>query len=75
MAYKIRPQVLDKIRALNGFTSDEQLAHEMGLSLGTISRIRRGAEPSFKTAIRLLEAAQVTDIRAGVQHDQTPVAA
>ena len=43
MAYKIRPQVLDKIRALHGFTSDEQLAHGMGLSLGTISRIRRGA--------------------------------
>lgn len=75
MAYKIRPQVLDKIRALYDLNSDEQLAREMGLTLGTVSRIRRGYEPSFRTAIKLLEAAQITDIRAGVQHEQTTAAA
>lgn len=75
MAYMIRPQVLDKIRALHGFTSDEQLAHEMGLSLGTVSRIRRGAEPSFRTAIKLLEAAQIHDVRAGIGKTPDPLAA
>lgn len=75
MAYKIRPQVLDKIRALHGFTSDQQLADFMGMSLSTISNIRRGGEPKFSTAIRLLDAAEISTIRAGVQHEQTPVAA
>lgn len=75
MTYKIRPQVLDKIRAIHGFTSDQQLADFMHMSLSTISNIRRGSEPKFSTGIRLLDAAQIDTIRAGVQSGKTPVAA
>ena len=67
--------MLDKIRALHGFTSDQQLAEFMDMSLSTISNIRRGGAPKFKTAIRLLEAAEISNIHAGVQNDQSPVAA
>ncbi|MFC2726443.1 MAG: helix-turn-helix domain-containing protein [Corynebacterium matruchotii] len=66
MRYKLSPLVLDKIRSNRGFSSDAQLAHEVGVTVGTISNIRRGATPSFKTAIRLLELADITDMRAAI---------
>lgn len=66
MSYRLNPQVIDKIRANKGLTSDEQVAREVGLTLGTICGIRRGKNPSFKTVIKLMEAADVTDIRAAI---------
>ena len=66
MRYKLSPLVLDKIRSNRGFSSDAQLAHEVGVTVGTISNIRGGATPSFKTAIRLLELADITDVRAAI---------
>lgn len=75
MAYTIRPQVLDKARAEHGWTSDEQLAVHIGTSRGTIERIRAGGQPSFPIAMRLLEAAKVTDLRAGVMKRIDPAAA
>lgn len=56
----IAAEVVDQARARTGCTSDEQLAVKLGVSGGTIARIRRGAQPSFATAIRLLEAAGTT---------------
>lgn len=74
MAYRIRPEVLDKIRTLHGLTSDEQVARLTGLSLGTIGNIRRGSEPSLRTAIVLLNAAEIDDIRIAVEAGATPAA-
>lgn len=75
MAYALRPQVLDKIRADHGLSSDEHLARELKLSLGTISGIRRGRTPSFATAIKILEAANITDIRAALVSSKETLAA
>lgn len=75
MTYQIRPQVLDKIRADRGLSSDEHLARELDLSLGTVSGIRRGRQPSFATAMKLIQAARITDIRAAVIHTAEPMAA
>ena len=55
--YKIRTEVIDRARERLGADSDEKLAHALGMSLGTITRARRGEQPSFATAIKLLEAA------------------
>lgn len=64
MAYRIRAEVLDKIRSVRGLASDEALARELGLSLGTIQNIRKGRQPRLDVAIRLMDAAEVVDIRA-----------
>lgn len=66
MGYKINPALLDKIREDRGIPSDEKLAHYLGISLGTIRNIRAGEKPSWRTAIRVMEAADVTDIRCAV---------
>lgn len=57
--YRIRPEVIDRARERTGCTSDEQLAARIGVTGGTIHRIRHGATPSFITAIRLLNEAGV----------------
>lgn len=64
MSYTLRPEILDTIRHNRGLTSDEHLARELNLSLGTISGIRRGRQPSLATALRVMDAAGVTDLRA-----------
>lgn len=58
--YRLRPTVIDLARERLGCTSDEQLAVRLGIASGTIARIRRGEVPSFPTAIRLLDAADVS---------------
>ncbi|MDN6438343.1 MAG: hypothetical protein L0K27_02620 [Corynebacterium nuruki] len=75
MAYTIRPQVLDKIRAEHHWSSDEQMAVNLGLSRGTIDRLRAGGQPSFPVAMRLLEAAKINDIRAATVKIPNPDAA
>lgn len=55
--YRIRPEVIDRAREQLGLDSDEKLGAALGVTGGTISRIRRGETPSFATAIRLLNAA------------------
>lgn len=68
----ITAEVIDQARARTGCTSDEQLAVTLGVSGGTIARIRRGGSPAFTTGIRLLEAAGVTV--AGVRKRDTAAA-
>ncbi|MBV7302916.1 helix-turn-helix transcriptional regulator [Corynebacterium sp. TAE3-ERU2] len=75
MGYVIRPQIIDKIRSDRGLTSDEAVAREINVSLGTIQNIRHGRQPSFATAMRLIEAANVTDIRAAIARVDAEVAA
>lgn len=75
MSYKVNPKVIDKIRANRGLTSDEQVAREIGVTLGTISGVRNGRPPSFRTVIRLMEAANITDIRAAIIKIPEPSAA
>ena len=64
LAYRIRPEVLDKIRTVRSLPSDEALARELGLSLGTVQNIRSGRQPRLDVAIRIMDAADVVDIRA-----------
>lgn len=64
MKYMIRPELLDKIRKNKGLSSDEKLAHYLGLSLRTIRLLRAGHQPSLQTVIRVMDAAGVTDIKA-----------
>lgn len=68
MGYKINPALLDKIRENENLSSDEKLAHHLGISLGTIRNIRAGEKPSWQTAVQVMEAADVTDIRCAVLH-------
>lgn len=70
--YRLRPEVLDRVRERHGLTSDEQVAHLIGVSAGTVHRIRRGETPSFATAIKLLNEAGMT--LAGIQKIKTPAA-
>lgn len=64
MRYRLKPELLDKIRTNKGLSSDEKLAHYLGLSTGTIRLLRAGNQPSLSTAIRVMNAADVTDIKA-----------
>ncbi|GEM41930.1 hypothetical protein NN4_64490 [Nocardia ninae NBRC 108245] len=43
---QITPGLLDGVRVARGFTSDTALAAALGVSHMTLSRVRRGAEPS-----------------------------
>lgn len=64
MRYKVKPELLDKIRVDKDLSSDEKLAHYLGLSLGTVRLLRAGSQPSLQTVIRVMNAADVTDIKA-----------
>ncbi len=66
MKLTIRPQVLDKIRAENELTSDEQLAAFLGLTRGTIDGLRRGRTPSLPTFVKVMDAARITRIDAAL---------
>lgn len=57
--YYIRAEVIDLARERLGLSSDEQLAHELKVTSGTISRMRRGESPSFATGIKVLDAAGI----------------
>lgn len=75
MKPQIRPQVLDKIRAEHNLTSDEALAHHLGLTLGTIQSLRRGRTPSLPTFVKVMDAANITHIAAGLTSiPKTPAA-
>lgn len=57
---RLNPAVLDNARRLKGFTSDEQLAREMGLSGTTIRNLRHGrTSPDLKTALKIARFAGV----------------
>lgn len=72
MNFKIRPQVLDKIRADHGYTSDQELADALGLAPGTVQRLRAGACPSVPTLVKILDVAGVERLDAGLT--STPAA-
>lgn len=67
MEYRINPALIDRIRENRGLHSDEAAAASVGISLGTMSRIRRGFDVKLGTAIKLMDAAGVTDIKTAVQ--------
>lgn len=69
--YRLRPEVIDRARDRLNLTSDEQLAVHIGVSSGTIRRIRAGETPGFATALKLLDAADC-GIPAGIQRIDVP---
>lgn len=64
--YRIRPQVLDKIRSSRGLGSDEALARDLELTVRTISNIRAGKQPSLATTLRILDAADI-ELKAAIE--------
>lgn len=51
---RLNPAVLDRARELKGFTSDEQLAVELGMSGATIRNLRHGrTAPTIATALKI----------------------
>lgn len=69
----LRPQVLEKIREENQLTSDEQLAHYVGVTKGCIDGLRAGRTPTLPTLIKILDAARITRIDAAViKHTTAP---
>lgn len=51
---RISPEVLDRARDLHGLTSDQALADALGLSMSTVSNLRRGlTTPTIATAMAL----------------------
>lgn len=57
---RLNPEVLDTAREQRGFTSDEQLAAALGLSVGTIRNLRAGrTSPSLHTVIKIARLAGV----------------
>ncbi|MEJ6013785.1 hypothetical protein WG936_08050 [Corynebacterium sp. H127] len=71
---KLRPQVLDKIREEYQLTSDEQLAHHIGVTKGCIDGLRAGRTPTLPTLVKILDAARITRIDAAIIKDRNPVA-
>lgn len=45
----IRPGLLDRLKANAGIASDDAFARLIGISRGTLSRLREGATPSIET--------------------------
>ncbi|WP_257202321.1 helix-turn-helix domain-containing protein [Corynebacterium cystitidis] len=72
MAIRIRTKVLDKIRDEQELTSDEKLAHHLGLSLGTIQGLRKGRTPTLPTLVRIMDAANISSIKS-VTYDTNDV--
>lgn len=72
MAIRIRTKVLDKIRDEQDLSSDEQLAHHLGLSLGTIQGLRKGRTPTLPTLVRIMDAANISSIKS-VTYDTNDV--
>lgn len=64
--FRINPELIDRIREIRGLQSDEAAAASVGISLGTMSRIRRGYDVKLGTAIKLMHAAGVTDIKQAI---------
>lgn len=74
MELKIRTEILDKIRIEQGLTSDEALAHHLGLTLNTIYGLRKGRTPSVPTLVRIMDAANVRNIESAVTGTNTAAA-
>ena len=54
MSIRLNPDVLDQAREMHGFTSDERLAAEIGMSGGAIRNLRHGhSEPTVRTLVKL----------------------
>lgn len=52
--YRLNPNVLDRARELNGFTSDEKLGAEIGVSGTTVRNWRHGrGTPSIQRLMQL----------------------
>lgn len=66
MKYRIRPEVLDKIREEQQLGSDEALARHLGISLRAVQGLRKGGQPSLPTFVRVMQAANITRINAGI---------
>ena len=66
MKYRIRSEVLDKIREEQNLSSDEALAHHLGISVRAVQGLRKGRQPSLPTFVRVMEAANITRIGAGI---------
>nr|DAF94619.1 MAG TPA: putative transcriptional regulator [Siphoviridae sp. ctvph17]DAS81230.1 MAG TPA: putative transcriptional regulator [Caudoviricetes sp.]DAS85758.1 MAG TPA: putative transcriptional regulator [Caudoviricetes sp.] len=57
---RVRASVLDQARRLCGFTSDEQLGAELGLSSTTVRNLRHGrTSPTLITALKISRLAGV----------------
>lgn len=57
---RINPAVLNRARELKGFTSDEQLAVELGMSGAAIRNLRHGrTAPTIATALKIARFAGV----------------
>lgn len=63
MQTRLKPQLVDMARKNLGLSSDEKLAAKLGLTRNTLSNVRRGEGVSLGTAVLLMNAADVTDIR------------
>lgn len=77
MTISIRPEVLDKIREEQELTSDEALAHHLGLSLGTVHGLRKGRTPTVPTLVRVMDAANVRFIKSALvekKKEESPAA-
>lgn len=52
--WRIRADALDEARRMHGFTSDEKLAAELGMSGTAVRSLRRGiTSPSIATLMKL----------------------
>lgn len=64
---RIKVELLDRIRDEQALTSDAELAEYLGVSLRTVQKIRKGAVPSLPTFVKIMDAAGVARIRAGLE--------
>ena len=64
--WRIKPEVIDKIRLSNNLQSDEHVARKVGVSLGTVSRVRRGYDVRLDPAVKMMRAAGIVDIREAI---------
>lgn len=66
MKTRINPQLLDDIRKQHNFATDIELADYLGIASSTLSGIRNGVNPRLAIAIKIFDAAGVTDLNTAV---------
>lgn len=74
MKVRLKPELVDQARNNLGVTSDEKLAAQLELTRNTLDNVRRGKGVSLGTAVLLMNAANITDIRLATYRVAEPAA-
>lgn len=68
--YLLDPAAIDELRDARGFTSDKEVAQDLGVSLGSIQKIRaKSGQPSLRVIVPLLKSLGRTNLFSVIIED------